>query len=572
MSSRVRRCAAGLAVAVLAALVVARPAPAQTRVACNITDITVKQLSNAVEITLKADGLLHVEVAIGEFVEQDLDGNWNRVGKREIPIRITNARSLVGTFADIGTYPVSHLQMTTPPDSREGVGLDVRLVLYEPAIVHALAVDNWDDFDWWVDWGTIAFDVRKSQSGRELQILVWSDRHEEVRAPARPRREQGLTPELSVGVEDGLLTVDCVNVPLEELAAEVAAAAGATVYVDDRVKRLATVHMEAVPLARFVTSVAAGYGLTVSQDDGAWLVSDGLPTSLAPYAAGGTRIYPLRYIEARDAIDLLPNFLLRYLKASESGDSIIAYGPSQLLDRIGEDIEDLDRPSQLIRVRTAVVEISDAETARRLWRLVGGDDTRVEIDGSEGTIRIENGDEPFDEWVANIRALDTSRALRLRARPSLVVRPGQRADLFVGQRQYYVYLSSGEEAQLRSAEAGVNLNIRPRPMGAGTIEVRLRLSVSTFRGVGSDAPLVDTREARTTLIMADGDTAVVGGGMVRGSEDDRRSGPEPFRDAWLLRDITESRQREAEATEIVFLISAEYARSRPHEADLEDQS
>jgi len=557
---------------VLAALAVARPVGAQTRVACNITEVRVKQLSNAVEITLRADGLLHVNVDIWDFVERDLDGNWNRVGKREIPIKITNARSLVGTFADIGTYPVSHLQMTTPADSREGVGLDLLLVLYEPAVVHALAVDNWDDFDWSVDWGAIAFDVRKSQSGRELQILVWSDRHEEVRAPARPRREQSLTPELSVRVANGLLTVDCVNVPLEELAAEVAAAAGATVYVDDRVKRLATVHMVDVPLERFVTSVAAGYGLTVSRLDGAWLVSDGLPTSLAPYAAGGTRSYPLRYIEAREAIDLLPNFLLRYLKASGSGASIIAYGPGQLLDRIGEDIEAIDRPSQLIRVRTAVVEISDAETARRLWRLVAGDDTRVTIDGGKGTIRIENGDEPFDEWVADIRALDTGRTLRLRARPSLVVRPGQRADVFVGQRQYYQYLSSGEEVQLRSAEAGVNLNIRPRPMGSGAIEVRLRLSVSTFRDVGTDAPIVDKREAVTTLILADGATAVVGGGMVRGGEDDRRSGPRPFRDAWLLRDITQSRQREAEATEIVFLLSAEYVRSRPHEADPEDQT
>ncbi len=572
MGSGTRRCIAGLAVAMLAALGLPRPGLAQTRVACNITEVKIKQLSNAVEITLKADGLLHVEVNIWDFVAQDADGNWDRVGRREIPIQISNARSLVGTFVDIGTYPVSHLQMITPPDSREGVGLDLLLVLYEPAIVHALAVDNWDDFDWWVNWGTTAFDVRKSQSGRELQILVWSDRHEEVIAPVRPRREQSLTPELSVRVENGLLTVDCVNVPLEELAAEVAAAAGATVFVDDRVKRLATVHMTDVPLERFVRSVAAGYGLTVSRVNGAWLVSDGLPTSLAPYSAGGTRVYPLRYIEARDAINLLPNFLLRYLKASASGDSIIAYGPAQLLDRIGEDLRAIDRPSQLVRVRTAVIEISDAETARRLWRLVAGDDTRVAIDGSAGTIRIENGTERFDEYVADIRALDTARGLRLRARPSLVVRPGQRADLFVGQRQYYQYLSWGEEAQLRSAQAGVNLNIRPRPMGAGMIEVHFRLSVSTFRGVASEAPIVDTREAQTTLVLADGGTAVVGGGMVQGGVDDRRSGPRPFREAWLLRDLTQSRLRDEQRTEIVFLVSAEYARSRPHGADPEDQS
>ncbi len=471
---------------------------------------------------------------------------------------------------DIGTYPVSYLELATPPDSREGVGLDLRLVLYEPAVVHYLNVDNWDDFDWWAQWGSIAFDIRKSQSGRELKILVWSDRHEEVISPPKPRREQDLPAELSVSVEDGLLTVDCVNTPLEELAAEVARATGETVFVDDRVQRLATVQMVGVPIDRFVTAVAAGYGLSVSRFDGAWLVSDGLPTSLAPYLAGEGRAYRLKYLEATDAIQLLPNFLLRYLKPSDAGDSIIAYGPGQLLDRIGEDLAAIDRPSGAIRVRTAVIETSDSEMTRRAWRLLGGDDTRVEIDG--GAISIDRGVKPFRRYLAEVRALNTEGRLRVRAQPSLLVRPGASAEIFVGQRQYYQYVAWGEEVALRSVEVGVRLNVRPRPMGSDMIAARVEVSVGTVRGLDSGPPIVDARSAESTLVVGNGDTMVIGGGLVVEEAEREKRGPRSFRDVWLLSDVTGGRSSDEQLREIVFLVSAEYARSRPHEADAEEQT
>ncbi|MGD9495522.1 MAG: type II secretion system protein GspD [Armatimonadota bacterium] len=553
----------------VAALISAAPVLAQTRVACNITAVDVKQLSNAVRVTLKADGLLNVEADIWQFVREDENRDWVRVALREIPLQITNARSQVGTFVDIGTYPVSYLELTTPPGSREGVGLSLRLVLYEPALLHSLDVDN-QDFVWSLSWGEIAVDVRKSQSGRELEILVWSDRHEEVIAPPKPRREQKLPAELSVSYGDGLISVDCVNAPLEELAAKVAEVTGQTVLVDDRVQRLATVQMRDMPIARFLESIAAGYGLSVTRYNGAWLVSDGLPSSLAPYVAGDARVYRLKYVSATAAIELLPNFLLRYLKPSEGGDTITAYGPPQLLERIGQDIAAIDQPSGDILVRVAVVEVTDNETSRRLWRLLLGGENRIEIDGAEGTISIRNGEESFEEYMAQIRALDTKGQLRLRAEPSLAATPGGSAVLFVGQRQYYQFVPSGSDMVLRSAEAGVRLEISPRAAGADLIATRVRVTVSTFRRAGGASPEVDTRTAVTTLVLGSGDTAVVGGGLIVRESEAQSRGPRPFRDAWSLSDITGASADEQEAREIVLLVSAEYGRPRRHQTDQAD--
>ena len=72
---------------------------AQTQISCNITEVKVEQLSNAVEITLKADGLLSAEADRDDFIPAAGGRRW----REDIPLRITNARSVIGTFASFST-------------------------------------------------------------------------------------------------------------------------------------------------------------------------------------------------------------------------------------------------------------------------------------------------------------------------------------------------------------------------------------------------------------------------------------------------------------------------------------
>ena len=52
---------------------------------------------------------------------------------RVLPFRITNARAQVGPFTDVGIYPASHVEVAIPPDARDGVGVDLRVVLFREA-------------------------------------------------------------------------------------------------------------------------------------------------------------------------------------------------------------------------------------------------------------------------------------------------------------------------------------------------------------------------------------------------------------------------------------------------------
>jgi type II secretory pathway component GspD/PulD (secretin) len=353
-----------------------------------------------------------------------------------------------------------------------------------------------------------------------------------------------------------------VNAPLEAVMERVSEATGVPIFIDDLVKRLATVRLTDVDLDRFVSAVVAGYGLTAVREDGAYLVSDGLPTSLAPYTAGRTRVFKLKHLGASTAINLLPNFLLHYLRPSASGDAVVAHGPEQLLDRIAEDLAVLDKPVQAVRVRAVVVEAHDTTASRRLWRLLrGGDRTVVAVDTERGSLGFRRGERPLERYVAAIEALDRRGKIEVRGQPALVVLPGTGAEIFVGERQYYQQLAAfwwqEEDVELRYAEAGVRLWCRPRATGSGLIETRVRVEVSTLRRGLVGAVVVDRRRARGTMLLQSGETLILGGGLYLHQAERERHRPGPLRRVPLLGAASRAEAQGDELREVVFLLCAE---------------
>ncbi|MEA3401822.1 MAG: hypothetical protein U9R79_11330 [Armatimonadota bacterium] len=569
--SSLRR-AAGALVLLLAVL----PASAQTQLAVELTEVEIEQFTNGVEITLEADGLLQV-LAIGEWYHTDEDHSFELV--------LPNARSSVSTFVDVSQYPVNYLKLETPPQERveelvleageslesleqwervvqEGVGLILTVRLYLWGHVHSAELDN---VDWGGQWewdpGDIAYDLRKSRSGRELVITVWSDRRELLPEERAPRVDQDLPATLSIQAQDGTLAVDAVNVPLQQLMSDVAERAGVSIYVSDRVRRLATVHLADTDVPGLIEAVAAGLGLTASFDGDAWYVSDGLPSSLAPFTSGQSRTFRLKYLTADEAINLLPEFLLRYLRPSPTNDSITAHGPQQLLDRIESDLRTLDQPTRAVRLRLAVIEAARGSLSRRVWRLMRGGSTTIDVDGEEGSIRFRHGEEPIDRLIARVRALSETEDISVDVRPSLTVEPGQWAGLFSGEEQYYQFLRYGRRLDLNRVEAGVQLWVRPRATAGELIESSVSVRVANFRG-RRQPPIIDTREVSSTVLLRSGDTMIIGGGLRLADRFEEDSGPMPFRDAWLLRDITERTSDSQRVREIIFLMSAEVVELR----------
>lgn len=559
----------------LVAVLVGGTGWAQTQLAANITDVEVEQTGNGVTITLKADGLLQV-MAFDQ---------WRTNEDNEFELVLPNARSGIGTFVDLSGYPANYLKVETPSQERverlvqlaggsagdlehwqrvvqEGIGLILTVRLYRPGHIHTIEVDNvsWDgEWDW--DPGEVAYDIRKARSGRAIEITIWSNRRERRRPDYQPRAKRDLDSHLMLDMDGDRITVDALNVPLQRLMSRVGEELGTNIYVDDRVDRLATLRLEDVVAADLVDAACTGLGLTRTLREGSWYISDGLPSSFAPYTESATRIIALDYIEAPEAIDLLPDFLLAYLRPSPGGDQIVAHGPTDLLDRVEADVAKLDRPARTVRIRMVVIETDRRQSARRVWHLLRGGSSTYEVDGAEGSIRFHHGEENIDDLVARIRALDGDENIRVDVRPWLTVQSGHAAEIFAGEQQYYEFIRRADDFDLRVTEAGTRLHVVPYAAGNEFIESRIRVDVATFRGKGRP-PVVNRRTARSTMRLRSGDTMVIAGGLRLAQELDEDAGPGLLRPILPLRDVTESATEDEGIREIIFLLSAETVEER----------
>ncbi|MFQ5811271.1 MAG: hypothetical protein ACE5JM_16765, partial [Armatimonadota bacterium] len=121
---------------------------AMALVYCNVTDVQAKAMTNGVQITVVADGILRWEWE-SKAAEAE-KGKVTRIG-----LRLQNARSKIDkTFINIGETPVSHVQISVPRDAEEGVGLIFVVTLTEPS----------------------TFDVELSRDQQALIITVHSER------------------------------------------------------------------------------------------------------------------------------------------------------------------------------------------------------------------------------------------------------------------------------------------------------------------------------------------------------------------------------------------------------------
>jgi type IV pilus assembly protein PilQ len=107
------------------------------------------------------------------------------------------------------------------------------------------------------------------------------------------------------------------------------------------------------------------------------------------------------------------------------------------------------------------------------------------------------------------------------AQPKLVTLNGKEASMLAGQRIPYLVsqtvFAGGAAAPTQTVqieEVGIKLAITPLINADGYITVHIRPEVSTvtgFRGVAGDLPVVATRQAETTVRLRDGSSVLIGG-------------------------------------------------------------
>ena len=512
------RLAAYLAASVMAVGFIAICPPrahAQTEVFCSLDEVKVERLANAVRLALKADGLLSVGGRWSDFIgQQSNTGRWDRKKLTRFPFQIYNARSRVGSFIDVSEYPISHLELSVLPGSKEGIGLEVAVSLYQPGVLGAIRLDGLS-FGGFRGYGVVQVNATMSESKRDLIITVLSDRYMPEKRVLTPRFDRTLPESLEISKHGDVFDIAAMNVPLGRLMQAVSDQAGVPVVVDDDTRRRATVHLQGVGFDAFIKSVARGYGLTLARDGPTYFLADGLPSGVGPYWTSHTETVPVNFMSPDEALNVLPNFLLRYVRTNVEGNALTVTGPDQIIEKLRRDIAVIDRPRRHIRVRALMIESEATDSTRRsLAAALGRGSYDVQLDSADGLTGFETSQLRYREIVGNLHSLRQRGNVTMHVQPAVTVVSGDEASLFLGQRRYYQYTPQNE-VQLRYVDIGVTLRCTPWTgadhiiTGDFALEAKDVVAVDPKLGL----PTLATRTMGSSLRCDSGHCLIVGGGQ-----------------------------------------------------------
>jgi type II secretory pathway component GspD/PulD (secretin) len=498
----------------------AAPAAAQQGAYCNVTRISYRRAANAVQVTVQADGAIRLDFDFMRLFDTTAmsEGRWNDVSRAitAFPFRITNARSRVPSLTDVSIYPVSHVESSIPPDSPNGVGVNVNVVLDTPSKVGTLRTGEDEVGFGGGGTGFPIIDLEMSRDQTSVIITVVGDRRT---APAFQRRTApaGAPVRLNVHAEAGLVDVDALNADLEDVVNAVARETGISVSTDGQVRRTVSLNLVGVTPESLLAALARSYDASLVKEGGSYRLSSGTVRSGAAYAISDERTVVLRYIPAVIARNCLPEFLARFIHVDEARNALVATGPASVLDKIAADLAVLDRPTPNIEVTGTIVEFSDSADAE--WVT---DAVRRWSSGAAGA-NAGTGDLWFEtldgaarslEWYINLLA-GSGRA-RVRALPRMTALSGRTGRLFAGERKYIEVVENdmwaGPFSRLEDVDVGVELAVAPHIAGKeiiATVSVKLA-SVASVEG-GSGLPTLYVRTASSSLRLEDGGTIVVGG-------------------------------------------------------------
>lgn len=469
---------------------------------CNITDVQVRVLSNAVRLTVVADGTIEWDYYPARSAYYDYDPKRDTYSARPLrrfSVLFPNARNRLGwSVKDVSRYPVSHLEVSIPPESTTGLGVVITLEVFDPMSYREAR-------------------PQMSRDRRRAIFTLMSDRHYEPEKE-RPPRGPG---ELRFEVRSGGLSLHAVNVDMRSLAATLSQKCLTPVTVDDAVDRLVTAHLDRRDLGDLLRALCDAYGLTLSAQDRGYYITEpfapraGAPPSPAAYATTPLQRLPLAHLNARQARSLLPDCVWPYVRPDEESNALILSGTEGLARKMAEDLRRLDQPGPTVEVAVEIIEFVDREAREFAFSPVwgaGGQEQRWEP--ATGTITVETGLLSGKRLALRLRALERRERARLLTRAVLRLRNGQSGELFFGQEQFIVVQNPyTRRARPAPVDIGLRLGVTAWTSGKEVASVTLSARLTTV--VGRDPitrlPELGVRQIQAQLLTPLGQPVALGG-------------------------------------------------------------
>ncbi len=505
---------------------------AQNTAYCNIESIDAQQLSNGVQIVVKADGVMSID---NDYEYGSGSGSTKRT------LKITNAKSKIGkSFIDVSKYPVSYIQLAVLQDAKEGVGVEMTVAMFE-AVSTSIQVSN--------DRQSIIITANSSRTLTKLSNKGAGG------AAAKTDKT------FSIDADIGRFSIYAVKANVRKLLADLARKAKASIALDDSLKdRETSMTLTEVTLDEALKAITDGSGLAMSKEKDVYMITDGVPQDLATYHLSNTESFRMSNVKAQVASGLLPTFLYSFLHVNDAQNAVVVTAPKPMLEKIKTDFEKIDVAPPQIMIEALAVEVSSADDFSAGMNLTYKNDVHDgSIDTNKGDISYSTiGSLPSD-FKTKLHALVSAGKAKVRATPRMAALNGRYAELFIGETKFIkveVNSYGTVSERIQGVDVGVTLKVMPWTGGNDEITTLLIPEVSNISELdrATGLPVLSTRKAQTTVRVKDGETIMIGG-LVQTQDYDTTIKIPFLGDIPLLGNLFRSKSKSRIGSELVIFVT-----------------
>ncbi|HPG29824.1 MAG TPA: secretin N-terminal domain-containing protein, partial [bacterium] len=235
------------------------------------------------------------------------------------------------------------------------------------------------------------------------------------------------------------------------------------------------------------------------------------------------KIFPLKYIEAKDFLSLLPSNLPDYsMKIIDEQNAVFVSGTPEMLEKMQNMINILDVKPAQIMIEILVAEISDEAKKELGLNALETKDNKISAIYAPltGTSFTYNSVTRLSkEFSITLAALENRGLVEVKASPKIATKSGKQASIIVGREENFrITIPSANASvplnQVEKIPSGIFLKIRPwSSINSDQINVDIHTEVSSSSGQASasELPTISKKTASTNLILKEGETVIIGG-------------------------------------------------------------
>ncbi len=309
-----------------------------------------------------------------------------------------------------------------------------------------------------------------------------------------------------------------------------------------------------------------------------------------------SKVFSLNYADAVDLVKVINIKLSRGGKvtADERTNSLIVSDMADNIEKIGRLIKELDSPTPQVLLEARIVEmkvnsslkwgvdVSNIYNTKEFWSDPLSEERYLKLDEERNKESIQPKGGAFSQAFSHglpasgkfsvaiihkdysiqgfIEAMKESADARILSNPKLLVLSNKEATINIVDEIPYQEMTQSEEGNpvvsTEFKEVGIKLKVKPQVNKDDTIILSItpEQSFRTGESLGG-VPIIKTSKADTTLMLRDGETAIIGG-LIRETESQTEYKVPILGDIPILGFLFKKLDKTKERTELTIFITA----------------